>query len=162
MDTHGSIVNSISTFFQEVDASNWAAVQTMLGKSVEVEHSNGEPGEIEYLSPSQIIEPWQAYLAGFDNTHHQIGTLRVDTKEQKAKASLYCTITHFLKEAKGGNVWRIYGAFDLALSNAGGAWVIDQMKFHNKFQEGNTELPSLAKDRLKVEEGSNHSPSHAL
>lgn len=148
MDTIGPIRNSISRFFIDVDARNWPSVEEALTKRVHLDYSSFGAGEPVDLSPAEITAAWRALLPGFDQTHHLIGNALVVSKEQRATAHVHATATHFIDGAEGGDIWAVYGTYDIGLAQEAGTWKISAIKFNFKFQDGNLELPVLAQTRV--------------
>jgi hypothetical protein len=94
------------------------------------------------------VGAWKAILPGFEATHHQVGNLQVAVRGTHADVSCYGTATHFLPNPTGSSLWTVVGTYDFHLGKAGEAWKITTMRFHLKYQDGNTTLPALAKERL--------------
>ncbi|SDQ86702.1 nuclear transport factor 2 family protein [Pseudovibrio sp. Tun.PSC04-5.I4] len=147
MDTIGPINNRISRFFIDVDARNWSSVEAALTGRVHLDYSSFGAGEPVDLTPAEITTAWKALLPGFDQTHHQIGNALIESKEQKATARVHVTATHFIDGAEGGDIWVVYGTYDIGVVHEAGTWKINKIKFNFKFQDGNLELPVLAQTR---------------
>ncbi len=150
MDTLGSILNRISRFFIDVDDRNWASVESAMTGRVHLDYSSFGAGEPVDLTPEAITTAWKELLPGFDQTHHQIGNTLVDSKEQKATIKVHATTTHFIDGAEGGDIWVVYGTYNIALVHEGGEWKINSIQFIFKFQDGNIDLPVLAQTRTNA------------
>lgn len=154
MDTIGPIHNRISRFFIDVDDGNWESVEALMTERVHLDYSSFGAGDPIDLTPKEVTGAWKELLPGFDATHHQIGNLLVDSKEQKASAKVHATVTHFIDGAEGGELWVVYGSYNIALIHEGGAWMISSIQFNFKFQAGNQDLPVLAQTRAEANDKS--------
>ena len=150
MDTIGPIQNRISRFFIDVDEQNWESVEAMMIGRVHLDYSSFGAGEPVDLTPEAITAAWKELLPGFDHTHHQIGNVLVESKEQRANVKVHAIATHFIDGAEGGDIWTVYGTYCIALIHEGGSWKITSIRFNFKFQDGNIDLPVLAQTRTSA------------
>ncbi|TBW54649.1 nuclear transport factor 2 family protein [Marinobacter halodurans] len=140
------IVNAVQHFFAAVDASDWDAAQALMTNPFHLDYSSfgGDPGAD--LDPADILASWKAILPGFDATHHQLGPLAIEVKENTATVHVTVIATHRIAGAEGGETWTVYGDYELTLVNENG-WLHSSNTFNVKFIAGNAELPVLAQTR---------------
>lgn len=143
------ITETISRLFIAVDQSNWDGLKDIFNSSVLLDYTSMAGGEPATLSAEQIINSWKGLLPGFDATHHQLGNFIVNSGNKMASVFCYGTATHFLKNETGNNIWTVVGSYDFELIEQNGAWKVTQMKFNFKFMDGNSDLPTIAQNRLK-------------
>lgn len=143
------ITETISRLFIAVDQSNWDELKDIFNSSVLLDYTSMAGGEPATLSAEQIINSWKGLLPGFDATHHQLGNFIVNSGNKMASVFCYGTATHFLKNETGNNIWTVVGSYDFELIEQNGAWKVTQMKFNFKFMDGNSDLPTIAQNRLK-------------
>ncbi|QUS57163.1 nuclear transport factor 2 family protein [Pseudovibrio brasiliensis] len=147
MDTIGPIQNRVSRFFIDVDDRNWESVEGVMTSRVHLDYSSFGAGEPVDLTPAEITTAWKELLPGFDQTHHQVSNPLIESKEQKANVKVHATATHFIDGAEGGDLWVVYGTYNIALVHEGGTWKISRIQFNFKFQDGNMDLPVIAQAR---------------
>lgn len=143
------ITETISRLFIAVDQSNWDELKDIFNSSVLLDYTSMAGGEPATLSAEQIINSWKGLLPGFDATHHQLGNFIVNSGNKMASVFCYGTATHFLKNETGNNIWTVVGSYDFELIEQNVAWKVTQMKFNFKFMDGNSDLPTIAQNRLK-------------
>ena len=142
------ITETVNRLFIAVDRRDWKTVAAIFDDAVLLDYSSMAGGEAESLRADQIIEAWKGFLPGFDQTHHQLSNFIVESDDRSAHVFCYGTATHFLENESGSNVWTVVGSYDLDLVKKG-RWRLSGMKFNMKYIDGNTDLPKLARDRLK-------------
>ncbi len=136
----------VLTMFKSTDNRNWNAVESCFSNKVVLDYSSmGNPAA--NLTPSEITSAWKTILPGFTATHHQIGNLEQTIDSDKATVFAYGTATHFLQDEKG-NVWTVVGTYDFELEKTQNQWKISKMVFNFKYQNGNTNLPQKAINKV--------------
>lgn len=143
------ITETVSRLFIAVDQRNWDEVKIIFNSSVLLDYTSMAGGEPANLAAVQIINSWKGLLPGFDATHHQLGNFIVKSDNKRASVFCYGTATHFLKNDTGNNVWTVVGSYDLELFEQESAWKVAKMKFNFKYMDGNSDLPTLAQNKLK-------------
>ncbi|MEM7101589.1 MAG: nuclear transport factor 2 family protein [Bacteroidota bacterium] len=144
-----TIQESINTLFVATDQNDWEIVEQYFAHTVTLDYSSmiGQPAVT--TTPQEIIKSWQSILPGFDHTHHQVSNFMINEKNGKATAFCYGTANHFL-ENENGNLWTVVGSYDFNLEKSESGWKISKMTFNFKYQSGNTALPQLAINRVKL------------
>jgi hypothetical protein len=141
------VVNAVNGIFANTDERNWDGVAALFSDQVVLDYASMTGGEPEELTPQQIIDSWKGILPGFEATHHQVGNHRVKIQGNQADVFCYGTATHYLPNDKGSHVWTVVGTYDFHLLRSGDAWKVSKMKFNFKYQDGNTQLPTLAQEK---------------
>ncbi|NOU58308.1 nuclear transport factor 2 family protein [Marinifilum caeruleilacunae] len=142
------INETVSQLFVASDNREWKMVEEIFADQVELDYSsmNGNPAVV--LSPKQITDSWKTILPGFTSTHHQLGNFISHVSANTAEVFCYGTATHYL-EHQAGNIWTVVGSYNLELQQKDGKWRVSKMKFNFKYQDGNTQLPQAAMDKVK-------------
>ncbi len=148
MDTQ-QMIAIINDLFISVDNRDWEKVQIILNDTVLLDYTSMAGGEPADLSSMQIIASWKGTLPGFDKTHHQIGNYLIEIEPLVAKVFCYGTATHYLSNESTNNIWRVVGSYDFELKSIHNSWRITKMKFNLKYIDGNTDLPLMARQRMK-------------
>ncbi len=139
---------TVSELFVATDNKNWSKVENIFAEIVELDYSSMNGNPAVKLTPEQITDNWKGILPGFTHTHHQLGNFLTNVNENQAVVFFYGTATHYLPDDKG-NVWTVVGSYNLELEKIKGRWRIVKMKFNFKYQDGNTDLPQKAINKLK-------------
>jgi len=148
MDTQ-QIIAIVNDLFISVDNRDWEKVKIIFNDIVLLDYTSMAGGEPANLSSIQIIDSWKDVLPGFDKTHHQLGNYLVEMEPLFAKVFCYGTATHYLSNESKNNIWTVVGSYDFELKSIRNSWSIVKMKFNLKYIDGNTDLPIMARERMK-------------
>ena len=143
------LIESVTAIFNGADARNWQTVQDAFAGKVTLDYSSMSGNPAASTTPEAIVTAWKALFPGFTATHHQLGNFTVKQKGNEAFVSCYGTATHFLPNEGRQNFWIVIGTYDFHLVKNGTHWKVDSMVFHFKIQDGNTNLPVLAMEKVK-------------
>lgn len=143
------ITEAVTNIFVGADERNWDLLTTAFDEKVLLDYSSFTGNPAATLPASEIIASWKAIFPGFNNTHHQAGNFKVVHKDKEATVFCYGTATHYLPNESGKDLWTVVGTYDFHLVQKNGQWKTDRMRFHFKYQTGNTSLPQLAMEKVK-------------
>ncbi|WP_343561443.1 nuclear transport factor 2 family protein [Kiloniella sp. b19] len=141
------IINAVQGFFESSDNNQRATTESLMSTPFHLDYSSFGAGPAADLNPADILNGWSQFLPGFDHTHHQLSPMVLEITGDTAKARVYVTATHFIAEAEGGELWTVYGSYDIGLKKTETGWILSGLVFHYKFQSGNGTLPALAQAR---------------
>lgn len=144
-ETHTAIIDTVNGLFLYTDLRSWEDLKACLADSVMLDYTSMNGGDPVALSPQQLVDAWSAFLPGFQATHHQVGNHRVRMTQDEAAVFCYGTATHYLPNESGNNSWTVVGTYDFRLVFTGASWRISRITFYFKFQDGNLQLPTLAR-----------------
>lgn len=147
-----TIIDVVTSVFNETDAHNWPEVQAAFAASVQLDYTSLAGGEPASLTPEQITESWAGILPGFDHTHHQVANFKVTISGDEATVFNYGTASHYLDNPSSQNLWTVVGTYDFHLIKNDNEWHIDVMKFNFKYMDGNNDLARLAQERLATKQ----------
>ncbi len=139
------VVKTIQSIFESSDAQNWNKVENSFAAQVRLDYTSMAGGEPHTLTPGQITSAWKTLLPGFQSTHHQVGGFEVKVQGNTASATNHGLALHYLPGAAGGDTWVVVGTYEFSLERKGRDWKVNAMKFNLQKQEGNLQLPGLAK-----------------
>lgn len=139
------VIQQIRNLFAGADERDWQKVAATMNDTVLLDYSSMTGAAASHLSPDDIIASWDAFLPGFDSTHHQLSDFAVTLGEDGADARYAGKADHFLNN----DVWVVEGTYDTKLKLENGTWLITQQKFNFIRQSGNTSLPALATSNAK-------------
>jgi hypothetical protein len=142
------IINAVVRFFEAVDNRDWVAAKTFMNDPMRLDYSSYGAGPAADLRPTDILHGWQQVLPGFDATQHQLGPLIIEVEGPEAHVRANVTATHLISEAAAGELWTVFGNYEIGLTQTADTWRISSLIFLFKYQSGNTELPALAQKRI--------------
>ena len=140
-----NVASIIIRLFAAADQRDWQQVESTMDDSVLLDYTSMTGGAPAWLSPRQITDAWDAFLPGFDKTHHQLFDIEVSESQDSSIAHYRGKAEHFIDK----DVWIVEGTYEATLQKKRGDWVITQLKFNFKEQSGNTFLPAIATERAK-------------
>ncbi len=140
------IIQQINTLFAGADERNWEKVKSTMNTTVLLDYSSMTGNPAITLSPDAITQAWASFLPGFDSTHHQLSDFSVSINDNEATAEYFGKADHFINN----DVWTVEGTYQTHLQLVSGSWLITAQKFNFSQQSGNTELPALATQRMKL------------
>jgi ketosteroid isomerase-like protein len=137
-----NIADIVARIAYYADARAWTELHDLFAQSVHVDYTSLFGGTPADLSAHELMTGWRAFLPGFDATQHLLGPILVETKGARASAWTHIRATHRI----GGELWVVGGRWAIALVREA-AWRIASITFEFAYQEGNTDLPNLARER---------------
>lgn len=131
------VVRVCNELFVAVDNLDWPVAMNCMTKTIYLEMTGAEPGEI---SAKALTENWQDGLGNLDAVHHQTGNYIVDVVGFEARVFCNGIAHHFLEKARPNAVRTFVGTYDFHLIRRNEGWKIDRFKFDLKFMNGNLNL----------------------
>lgn len=142
------ISTALARWFAAVDRRDWAAACALMASPFHLDYSSFGAGPAADLDPADVLAGWRTLLPGFDATHHQIGNLDIAAEGKTATVACYVTATHVIAEATDGRVWTVVGTYTIPMIRQADGWVLAGCTFHFKYQDGNSDLPAKARERV--------------
>jgi len=139
----------LTRLLHAVDALHWARVRDCVADQLELDYTELFGGEPQLVTGDQLVASWQSLLPGFDATHHMTGPVLTEAANgggADGDLTLRAQVRglHQLAGAEGGDLWDVYGQYEVRLTKADGGWRISRLVLHLIHQAGNTGLPELA------------------
>ncbi|HTV49945.1 MAG TPA: nuclear transport factor 2 family protein [Steroidobacteraceae bacterium] len=154
MDERIDIAGVIGALAVHVDAQRWSALALLFAPAVRVDYSSLFGGEAQSLPREQLLAGWQQLLPGFTHTCHVIGTphitasgITASSGTARAEASVIATHWISLPSLAGKDRWTVGGCYDFGFRKLEGSWRIDNLTLARAWQDGNPDLPRLARER---------------
>jgi hypothetical protein len=94
-----------------------------------------------------------AFASAFDATQHLTGPFVVTSTNDRATAETHVPACHQIKGAAGGEIWMVAGRYTVRLRLIAGQWKIDGITLTVFYQEGNLEIPNIARSRASSSPG---------
>jgi hypothetical protein len=142
------IQTTVTRMLHAIDALDWLAFRASFLPRVRIDYTSLWGGQAETVSLDTLLDRWQPLAHGFDATQHQIGPLIVvRTEGNRATAETQVRAYHYVAGAAGGAVWMVAGKYVFTMQQEAGAWRIAGITLQVAYQEGNRDLPSIARDR---------------
>ena len=139
----------LTRLLHAVDALHWARVRDCVADQLELDYTELFGGEPQLMTGDELVASWQSLLPGFDATHHMTGPVLTEPENgggADGDLTLRAQVRglHQLAGAEGGDLWDVYGQYEVRLTKADGGWRISRLVLHLIHQAGNTGLPELA------------------
>jgi hypothetical protein len=143
------IIDTINRIGITVDRHDWEGCLGLFIDEPEVDYSSfsGQPGG--KIKSSDLINSWKNFLPGFNFTMHFITNHKISIHDDRAGCFSYIHAIHYIKNSEGGDMWGVYGTYEHELLKSGKNWKISKMKLNFKHQDGNLNLPQIARERMK-------------
>lgn len=138
------ITQNIMAIFNGTDKRQWDRVRHSLADEVLLDYSSMSGQPAVQTKADDIIASWSGFLPKFAFTLHLLSNVEVHI--QGGTATFFCKgeALHHLPNAEGGDVWKVYGTYDIELAQLGEQWKTVSLRFNLLYQEGNLNLPALA------------------
>jgi hypothetical protein len=87
-----------------------------------------------------VFGAWQVALAPLDATHHLLGPIDVELRDEQAVAQCHVQAYHRARSAPGGTEWTVAGHYVFTLVRQAAAWKIRKLVLQVSYQTGNAQL----------------------
>jgi hypothetical protein len=123
-----------------VDSRDWAALEELFDDPVRVDYTSLFGGEVQSVSPPDLVGGWREILGHLDATHHLIGghVITIDGKHATCAANVQGT--HMLANEAGGPLWTVGGRYDMELTRGEDGWRICALTLTARWVTGNRQI----------------------
>jgi hypothetical protein len=145
-----STTNPADTFtrmLHAIDAKDWDGVRNAFADRVTMDYSSLFGAPAATVDADAQVAEWRAFGSAFDVTQHVTGPFVITSAADGATAHTHIRAYHQMKDAKGGDIWMVAGHYTVRLVPTGKIWKIAGITLQVFYQEGNAEIPELARAR---------------
>jgi hypothetical protein len=142
-----AVADAVAQVAYHADARDWTALRRLYADTVQLDYTSLNGGEPSAVDADPLIAGWRGVLSGFDLTQHMLGPVVVQLDGDRATARTHVRALHRIAGAEGGDDWIVGGHYTYRLARDGGGWAITHHTLGDAYQEGNTRLPELARQR---------------
>jgi hypothetical protein len=136
--------DTFTRMLHAVDALDWQAAESCFADSVRTDYTSLWGGEPSTTTPAALMADWQSFAPGFDATQHVTGPIVLtDDAGPGVRAETHIRAYHVVRGADGGDVWAVHGHYTFRLVDG----LIAELTLHILYQEGNLDLPAVARQR---------------
>jgi hypothetical protein len=130
-----------------IDARDWKAVRDSFDVEIDIDYSAlfGEPAK--RVKADAHVAGWEVFAGAFDATQHLTGPFVVQETTDGVRADTHIRAYHRIDGARGGDLWVVVGHYEVRLRRVGTAWKIAGITLRVFYQEGNREIPEIARGR---------------
>ncbi len=145
------IYATVGALAVRVDSRQWDGLLALFAPRVRVDYTSLFGGSAETIEREELIDRWRALLPGFSSTTHVIGTPEVAIDGDTASVAAPVVAWHHIDapELAGRDLWAVRGRYEMQMLRVDGVWRICELTLANAWQEGNTQLPSIAAKALQ-------------
>jgi SnoaL-like domain len=137
----------LTRMLHAVDALDWAEVRACLADEVRTDYTELFGGEVETVTGDELVTRWQGLLPGFDATQHLTGPCLVEKDGTGLLLRTHVRGYHHVEGAEGGSTWAVHGHYVVPLQETDAGWRVAGITLRVFYQEGNTDLPTVAAQR---------------
>ena len=136
-----------TSMLHAIDAKDWDGVRRSFDDELAIDYSSlfGAPAAV--VRGDDQVREWHAFASGFDATQHITGPIVVQATDAGAIAHTHVRAYHRMYSAPGGDTWMVAGHYEVRLRPVGGTWKIAGITLTVLYQDGNLEIPKLARSR---------------
>jgi hypothetical protein len=139
--------DTFTSMLHAIDAKDWGGVRRTFADALDMDYRSlfGDPPAT--VDADQQVAGWRAFAGGVDVTQHITGPIVVTKDDGGAKAETHIRAYHRIAGAPGGDVWMVAGHYIVKLVAIGGEWKIAGITLQVSYQEGNSTIPEIARQR---------------
>lgn len=141
------IVRTLTDIAAGADRHDWERVRLAFADTVTTDYSSLWGGEPVTQTADDLVDAWEAFLPGFDITHHMVTNHSIiNMSDTNATAEADFTATHRVDQ----KLWVLGGRYAYELRKADDRWVVTSMTMTALWETGDRNLVALAGERAKV------------
>ena len=139
--------DTFTSMLHAIDAKDWGGVRRTFADTLAMDYRSlfGDPPAT--AAADQQVAGWRAFAEAFDATQHITGPIVLTKDDSGAKAETHIRAYHRIAGAPGGDVWMVAGHYIVKLVVIAGEWKIAGITLQVLFQEGNSTIPEIARQR---------------
>ena len=134
------VEDAVVRMFVATDERDWPTLERCFASPFTLDMTSMIGGEPATMTPQQVSQAWSEGFKPLDHVHHQIGNLRTQVFGDQAQVRCYGVAFHHRAKVAGLKSRLFVGTYEMALTQAGGDWLITRLAFRLKFMDGNLEL----------------------
>lgn len=148
MSDRDDVANAVAALAIHVDARDWNALTDLFTPEATTDYRS-LGGDVRRQKREELIAGWRKMLPGFTRTEHLIGAPLITLSGARAEVRASVTAWHTIEdEDLAVGRWVAGGRYGMVLEKGGdGRWRIASLTLANAWQEGNSDLPRLARGR---------------
>jgi hypothetical protein len=138
---------AITKMLHALDLRDWQKVRDAFADHVDVDYSSlsGEPAA--NVAGDDLVGGWRSFVGAFDATQHMTGPCTATERDHEVVVHTHVRGYHRIADAPGGATWLVAGHYVLRLVQRRAGWRIVGLTLKVLYQEGNLELPAIARSR---------------
>jgi hypothetical protein len=139
--------DTFTRMLHAIDARDWDGVRCAFVDTIEMDYSSLFGAPAARVDADTQIAGWRQFAGAFDATQHITGPVIVELTGAGATARTNVRAYHRLQGEPGGDIWMVAGHYKVALVPVDDGWKIGGITLTVFYQEGNLNLPSVARAR---------------
>jgi hypothetical protein len=144
----GEAVSGVFThMLHAIDLRDWQAVRDAFADHVDVDYSSLSGAPAATMSSDEQIGAWRSFVGAFDATQHLTGPFVTSERESEVLGTTSVRGYHRIAGAAGGDTWVVAGLYHVRFVHRRAGWRIVGLTLKVIYQDGNLDLPRVARDR---------------
>jgi hypothetical protein len=137
----------ITRMLHAIDLRDWQAVRDAFADHVDADYSELSGTPAANVSGDDLVGGWRSFVGAFDATQHLTGPIVASELQREILASTHVRGFHRIAGAPGGDTWMVAGHYRIRLVHRRAGWRIIGITLKVFYQDGNLELPGIARER---------------
>jgi hypothetical protein len=147
MSTGEAVSGVFTHMLHAIDLRDWQAVRDAFADHVDVDYSSLFGAPAATVSSDEQIGGWRSFVGAFDATQHLTGPFVASERESAVLGSTSVRAYHRIAGAPGGDTWMVAGLYHVRFVHRRAGWRIIGMTLKVFYQDGNVDLPRIARGR---------------
>ena len=137
------IVILVASIPVAVDLADYDLAQAAFAPEIVVDYTSLWGGQLNTMTPAELMTGWRAIVPGFDATWHELGPVTVTIDAKMARATAFVDGRHWI----GDEIWRPVGNYHWDLTQIDGDWRVTRMAFEMTHEIADRALAMQAMER---------------
>ena len=144
----GEAVSGVFThMLHAIDLRDWQAVRDAFADHVDIDYSSLFGAPAATVSSDEHVGGWRSFGGAFDATQHLTGPFVTSEREGAVLGSTSVRAYHRIAGAPGGDTWIVAGLYHVRFVHRRAGWRIIGLTLKVSYQDGNLDLPRIARER---------------
>lgn len=144
----GETVSGVFTgMVHALDLRDWQHVRDAFADHVDVDYSSLFGAPPATVSSDDQIGAWRSFVGAFDATQHLTGPFIASERQGDVLGCASVRGYHRIAGAPGGDTWMVAGIYQARFVHRRAGWRIIGLTLKVLYQDGNLDLPKIAKGR---------------
>lgn len=131
------IAQIIVSLGRSYDAKDWVLHRSLFADEIQMDFSASIGSGLTTMQADEWVAAVTPFFEALDATQHIGMPLSITIQGDRAEAVAMLHAQHFMKEARGEQVQRMIGTYDISLARSGAGWKIVKVVQHIDWNEGN-------------------------
>ena len=138
---------AVTRMLHALDLRDWQVVRDAFAEHVDVDYSSLSGDPAANVAGDDLVGGWRSFVGAFDATQHLTGPCTTVERDHEVLLHTHVRGYHRIADAAGGATWMVAGHYVVRLVHRRAGWRIVGLTLKVLYQDGNLELPAIARAR---------------